>query len=146
MNTGLHLRRTSCGTGRETLALEVRQRLHIAVGSGHDLVGIIIQSGQHADVLIGTILEAALSVQSFIGDAGDGKGNLSIAGLQQIQILNAAVGSLHISSDVGQFGVPEVRDSRAERIESARRGGGREANVHALVVCGLRRRHHGTPE
>ena len=55
VDAGLHFGRTARRARRETFALEVRQRSHAAVGTGHDLVRVIVQARQYADVLVGSI-------------------------------------------------------------------------------------------
>ena len=73
VDAGFHFGRTARRARRETFALEVRQRNHAAVGTGHDLVRVIVQARQYADVLVGAVLEPAFAVERLIGNARHGE-------------------------------------------------------------------------
>ena len=74
VDAGFHFGRTARRARRETFALEVRQRSHAAVGTGHDLVRVIVvQARQYADVLVGAVLEPAFAVERLIGNARHGE-------------------------------------------------------------------------
>ena len=116
MDAGFHFGRTARRPRRETFALEVRQRSYAAVGAGYDLVRVVVQPRQHADILIGTAFEPALAVERLVGNARYGERNLRVPGFEQVEVLNAAVGGLHPRIHIAELGIPQIGDTRAEGI------------------------------
>src|SRR6185369_4762050 len=132
---------------RKTLALEIRQRLDAALGGGDDLDVIRIDRADGAQ-LVQLGLEAGLLVafpRGFEGIA-EGKGDLATALLQQDQILDRGLGSLHLGLHVRNLVAVDFSDRDAERIIDAGCATGQDVDELLGLragACKARRCRHG---
>ena len=82
-----------------------------------------VQAGDDLQVAVGIALEAVGAVEALEAVAGDGDGDLGLPLGGEVQILDAPLGCLAGSADIGDFGVPQVGDGGAHGVEGARLAG-----------------------
>ena len=102
-----------------------------AAGSGHNnLIGVVVEPCQNAQIFIGRALEAALPLLRLPQKRGHGKAQLGLAFGKQTQILNAACRSLRRHPNALEVLPPKGGKRAAKRVERACRRRGGQADLH----------------
>ena len=138
---GVELGARSRRADRQALALELFEAGDAALGGSDDLDVVGIDRGDAAD-LVERRGEARIRV-AFPGHrhrVTEREGQLAAPVLQQVHVLDARLGRLHLRARAFDVLAIDVREADAERVVDAR-GAARQHVDELLRVCGQRRGH-----
>ena len=124
----------------DVFADQILQRLDAAVLGHDDLIRVIVETRENAQVLVRIALKAVHALLRLIDEVHVGDADLRLAVQRLIQVIDTAAGRRGGRAHALDVVVPQLTDGRTNRVERGRRACGDK-----IDVCGkrARRAHNG---